>query len=160
VNWRAFEEAAPDVARAGRAQLDKTGLALLGTLRKDGYPRISPVEPFFGAGELLFGAMSRSRKADDLLRDARCTLHSSLSDPEGGEPEFKLYGRAAEVLDDRLRLGAPEAWWASRPPDDAHVFSLEIAQAVLVGWDLDQGVMTVRRWSPRLGVTEARRSYP
>ena len=97
--WAEFAEAAPELASLGEAQFARTGLALVGTLRRDGWPRISPVEPFIANGQLYLGMMWRSAKALDLLRDPRCTVHSTVSDRNGTEGEFKVYGRAVEVTD-------------------------------------------------------------
>jgi hypothetical protein len=157
--WRDLEAAAPAIARLGKERLDQTRVALLGTLRKDGSPRISPVEPYLTQGHFLFGAMSWSMKTRDLLRDPRCVLHSAISDPDSGEGELKLYGRAMKV-DDQIRDGCPEAWWVGRPSEAASVFSLNIEQATFISWDTEHGEMTIRRWSPQLGYTEAGRSYP
>ena len=52
---------------------------MLGTLRKDGAPRSSPVEVIFTEGQLYLGMMLRSKKALVLLRDSRCTIHSATS---------------------------------------------------------------------------------
>lgn len=68
-------------------------MALLGTIRTDGSPRISPVEPYLTQGHLLFGAMVWSLKTRDLLRDPRCVLHGAITAPDAGEAEVKLYGR-------------------------------------------------------------------
>ena len=46
-------------------------------------------------GQLALGMMWRSMKALDLLRDPRCVVHSVVSDKDGTEGEFKVYGRAA-----------------------------------------------------------------
>ena len=158
--WAEVEAAAPELARLGKERLDRLRVALLGTLRKDGSPRISPVEPYFVQGHLLFGAMTWSLKARDLLSDPRCVLHSAVTAPDAVESELKLYGRARLVDDRQLRQGSAETWWAERPPDDARVFSLDVEQAALVDWDLEGGEMSVRRWSPEGGVTETTRSYP
>lgn len=58
-------------------------------------------------GELYLGMMWQSRKAMDLKRDARCVVHSTVSDKEGSEGEFKVYGYAVEVtdLEERRRFG-------------------------------------------------------
>lgn len=157
--WRDLETEAPEIARLGKERFDQARVALLGTLRKDGSPRISPVEPYFTQGHLLFGAMSWSLKTRDILRDPRCVLHSAISDPDSGEGELKLYGRASEV-DDQIRAGCREAWWAARPAEAAFVFSFNIEQATFISWDTKHGEMTVRRWSPQLGYREAKRSYP
>jgi hypothetical protein len=158
--WQDLEAAAPELARLGAERLEAAGIALLGTLRANGSPRISPIEPFLVAGHLLFGVMAWSGKARDLARDPRCVLHSAVSSPDAGVGELKLYGRAVVVDDPELRAGAPGAWWVSRPLDDARVFSLAAEEAVFVSWELERGRATIRRWSPERGVTERTRDYP
>jgi hypothetical protein len=159
VSWQELEAGAPELARLGRARLERAGLALLGTLRSDGSPRISPVEPHLAAGELLFSAMARTGKAGDLRRDRRCALHSLVTETEGREGELKLHGRA-EPVDERLRDAAPEAWWVGRPPEDAEVYTLRLEQAFFLEWDTARGLMKIRRWSPGGGYDERERPYP
>jgi hypothetical protein len=160
MRWADLEAAAPDLARLGRERLELIGLAFLGTVRPNGAPRISPVEPFLVEGELVFGAMSFSAKAHDLRRDLRCVLHSVVTAPNAGEGELKLYGRAVEVTDPQLRAASPEAWWVPRPTEDVLVAALDIERAVFVSWDLQRGSMTVRRCSEQAGATISTRSYP
>ena len=76
MHWEAFEEQATELAELGRDRLERPGLCLVGTLRRDGWPRISPVEPYITVGHLFLGMMPRSRKARDLLRDPRVVVHS------------------------------------------------------------------------------------
>ena len=97
VTWGQFAESDPELAELGEAQFARTGLALVGTLRRDGWPRISPVEPFITGGQLYLGMMLKSVKALDLMRDPRCVVHSTVSDKNGTEGEFKVYGSAREV---------------------------------------------------------------
>ena len=99
VTWGQFAEREPELAALGEGQFARTGLELVGTLRRDGWPRISPVEPFIVDGNLYLGMMWRSRKALDLLRDPRCVVHSTVVDRKGSEGEFKVYGRAVEITD-------------------------------------------------------------
>jgi hypothetical protein len=157
--WSDLEAAAPEIARLGRERLEEARVALLGTLRRDGSPRISPVEPYLSRGHLLFGAMSWSLKTRDLQRDHRCVLHSAIAAPNSGVGELKLYGSASET-DDDVRGSCREGWWHTSPSETATVFSLQIEEATFISWDLGQGQMTVRRWSPRRGCTEAKRRYP
>jgi hypothetical protein len=157
MNWGEFEAAAPALARAAKQRLVATRLGLLGTIRADGSPRISPIEPYFTPSELLLGVMTRSLKARDLDRDPRCVFHSVISHPDAGEPEFKLYGAAVEAMDREARQ---EAWWMSHPPDTARVFAFSVEQAVSVVWHLERGELTVTRWSARRGVVAETRSYP
>ncbi len=134
VTWRQFGSAEPELAALGVAMFARTGLALVGTLRRDGWPRISPVEPFIVDGQLYLGMMWRSRKALDLLRDPRCVVHSTVSDREGTEGEFKVYGRAVEVtgLDERQRFGdAVYAAIGLRPEEpEFHCFAIAIESVV------------------------------
>ena len=114
----------------GEAQFARTGLALVGTLRRDGWPRISPVEPFIVDGQLYLGMMWRSVKALDLLRDSRCVVHSTVSDREGTEGEFMVYGRVVEVtnLEERRRfVDAVYAAIGFRPEEpEFHCFAIAI----------------------------------
>jgi Pyridoxamine 5'-phosphate oxidase len=159
MTWRELERAAPEIAEPGKARFDETRVALLATLRRDGSPRISPIEPFFAEGHLLFGAMAWTLKARDLDRDPRCILHSAITGPDEGEPELKLYGQAIEA-DDDLRAACPTGWWINQPREAARVFSLSIEEAAFVTWDYESGEMTVKRWSQETGSKTSRRSYP
>ena len=131
--WREFAALAPELAALGEAQFARTGLALVGTLRRDGWPRISPVEPFIVDGELYLGMMWRSVKALDLLRDPRCVVHSSVSDREGAEGEFKVYGRAVEITELAQRRRFADAVYAAigfRPEEpEFHCFAIAIESA-------------------------------
>jgi hypothetical protein len=87
-------------------RINTARVALLGTLRSDASPRISPVEPYFVEGQLLVGAMTWSRKAADLRRDPRYVLHSAVTGPDSGEGN-------SSCLDRPLRLAKTFA--AQRP---------------------------------------------
>jgi len=161
VNWAEFEGAAPELARMGRERFDRAQLALIGTLRADGSPRISPVAPYLLAGHLLLGMEWPTNKARDLLRDPRCTVHSVVSDPDGADGEFKLYGRAQLVENQAIVNGTHDAWWHDRRPDSYRVFSMDVGSAGFIGWDIEADQMRVMRWSPADGlsdVTQARLS--
>ncbi|MDP9249762.1 MAG: pyridoxamine 5'-phosphate oxidase family protein, partial [Chloroflexota bacterium] len=73
--WQSLRSSAPELVALGEERLRRFRLAMLGTLRADGSPRISAVEPYLDGGELLLGLIRSSTKARDLLRDPRCTLH-------------------------------------------------------------------------------------
>ena len=158
-SWRDVELGAPELARPGMARLTSARVALLGTLRRDGSPRISPIEPYIAEGQLLIGAIAWSAKAADLRRDPRYVLHSVVTGPDTGEGELKLHGSATDASPD-LRGAAADAWWLACTPDKAVVFTLHIGQAVFVGWDTGRGLMTVHRWSPRSGYGMTSRPYP
>ena len=133
-SWQQFGAQAPELAALGEAQFARTGLALVGTLRRDGWPRISPVEPFIVGGQLYLGMMWRSVKALDLLRDPRCVVHSTVSNRDGTEGEFKVYGRAVEVNDPEERRRFGDAVFAAigfRPEEpEFHCFPISIESVV------------------------------
>jgi Pyridoxamine 5'-phosphate oxidase len=158
LSWRDVELGAPEIARLGAARLSSARVALLGTLRRDGSPRISPIEPYIADGQLVIGAMAWSAKAGDLRRDPRYVLHSAVTGPDSGEGELKLYGLAAQAGPD-LRGAVADAWWLASP-GQAIVFALHIGQAVFVSWDFNRSLMMVHRWSPSGGYSTATRSYP
>jgi hypothetical protein len=158
-SWQDLELDAPEITRLGMDRIRAVRIALLGTLRRDGSPRISPIEPYFARGQLLIGAMAWSRKAADLLRDPRFVLHSAVTGPDSGEGELKLHGSAVEASED-LRRATGDAWWSAQTPDKAIVFSLHLEQAAFLEWDIEHGLMTVHRWSPKGGYRQTSRAYP
>jgi hypothetical protein len=102
-SWAEFAAAAPVVSEVFRRRHDATDdLCLLGTLRADGFPRISPLEPRLFEGELWIGGMPGTRKFDDLQRDPRFTLHTATVDTQVTEGDAKLWGRADDVQDPAL----------------------------------------------------------
>ena len=158
MSWSALEVGAPELAREGRARFERTQVALLGTIREDGSPRISPVEPYLLGDELVFTVMA-SPKWDDLRRDGRCVLHSSISDINGTEGEFKVHGRAVPTTEPSI-IDAPGTWWHGRPRDRFEVFAVEVGEAVLVVWSTDMNRMRTLRWTAEAGLVERERQYP
>ena len=63
MTWQEFAQQDPELAALGEERLDRNGLVMLATLRKNGWPRISPVEPMFFNGQLYLDMMWRSQKA-------------------------------------------------------------------------------------------------
>ncbi|MFL5959194.1 MAG: pyridoxamine 5'-phosphate oxidase family protein [Gaiellaceae bacterium] len=153
MSWAELERDAPALARLARERFEQPGVALLGTLRADGAPRIDPVEPHFAEGELVVGAMRNSAKAHSLRRDPRCVLHSTITGPNTGEPDIKLSGRA-------VPSAARAGWWADRPAEDVEVYALRVEEAVAIEWNLAASCMVVRRWTPDRGESVRERAYP
>jgi hypothetical protein len=127
--WQAFRSADGPFARLAEGRIEGPGLVLVGTLRRNGWPRISPVEPLIVDGVLYLGMMWQSKKALDLRRDPRCTVHSIVADTAGTEGDVKVYGRACVVsdADERERYcRALEARIGWRPDGDFHLFAVDI----------------------------------
>ena len=157
--WQTLRTAAPELVGIGEERLRRFRLAMLGTLRADGSPRISTVEPYFDSSELLVGVIRTSAKAHDLIRDPRCTLHSIVDDPDSGEPELTLRGRFVEV-DEATRSTYPDAWWLSYEESEPMVGTIELEAASLMRFDLEPGELSIMTWTPDDGVKERRKPYP
>jgi len=143
MNWQQFEADAPKLAASWKEQLHDPGVALLGTVRRDGSPRISSVDPCIVDGELYLGMMWRSMKALDLLRDPRCVLRSPICTSTGNERELTLRGRVVEVRvpEARRRYTSVRTSW--REPY-FHLFSLDIESAALIQYG--EGQQSVLLW--------------
>lgn len=153
MRWEQFEAGAPELAALARAEFERYGMALVGTLRNDGSPRISSVLPHVLEGELYLGMMWRSRKAVDLLRNPRLVLRNPVCTNRGDEVELSLHGQAVEIHDEAVRgryvQDRPE--WDKR---DFHLFSVDIQSVGLVRYEA--GEQHVKVW-PR--GTEFTRRY-
>src|SRR5437773_1516912 len=136
--WRTLRTAAPELAAIGEERLLHFGLATLGTLREDGSPRISTIEPHIAAEELVFALIRGSAKALDLGRDPRCTLHSIIDDPDSGDPELTIRGRFVEV-DDETRRADPNAWWLSYEEEAPLVGTIDLEATALMRFDTEGG---------------------
>jgi hypothetical protein len=159
--WADFETAAPDLASRGLELIGRLGFVLLGTIRRDGTPRISPVEARVVEGHLLLVMIRDTHKAHDVLRDPRLVLNTPITDAADPGSEFKLRGRAVAVEDRRLVDAAADATEAAsgwRPPADWHYFSIEVDDVALMDWE--RGELTMTRWSRDGGLTRLTRTAP
>jgi hypothetical protein len=103
VTWQQFVSEAPRIAEVFTRRHGATGnLCLLATLRSDGFPRISPMEPGVFEGRLLLVGMPGTTKFRDLGRDPRFCLHTATVDPYVGDGDAKLWGRAVNEQDPAL----------------------------------------------------------
>ncbi len=153
MRWSAFTDACPEIGSLAQQRFARDQVLLVGTLRRDGSPRISPNEVDFVDGDLMLGMMWRSRKALDLLRDPRCAVHSTPTDRMNPDGDVKLYGRALAVQDAALRQAYRDAIrarieWAPEEPN-FHCFALEVESAAfitfaeprrLLAWDPGRGL--------------------
>ncbi len=152
MKWEEFEAGAPELAELARTEFERHGMALVGTVRKDGSPRISCVLPYILGGELYLGMMWRSRKAVDLQRDPRLVLHNPISTNRGDEVEISLQGRAVEVGDEatRRRYVQNLSEWAGR---DFHLYSVDIESVGLIRYE--RGQQHVKVWPAGTEFTRA-----
>ena len=108
-SWSEFAVQDPALAAHAAARLTHA-VAYLGTLTRDGSPRVHPVSPIITTTELYLFMEPTSVKIRDLARDPRYALHAGVEDDEGGGGELSIRGRAHRVDD--------PATWASVATSD------------------------------------------
>jgi nitroimidazol reductase NimA-like FMN-containing flavoprotein (pyridoxamine 5'-phosphate oxidase superfamily) len=157
----------PDLADRVRAILSSTTNAVLGTISRDGSPRLSGADPYFHDGQLRIWSMPRARKGQDLRRDPRVALHSIPWDSrklrdgavDVGEADAKVSGRAVLASDTGER-SAFRAWLKSErgfePPEDWDLFTIDIDALTVIS--VDNGQLVVDRWSTAEGRQTMRRA--
>jgi len=158
LTWREFEQAAPEIAANGRKLIERFQFVLVGTLTKDGSPRVTPVEAYIIDGHLLVNMIPRSLKALDLLRDPRFYVHAPVTSKEGS-PEFKLAGRAEVLASAELRQKLDDLFWEMikwRPLPDSHYFELRAERAAWITY----GEETQRSIRWRVGTAEKHLEKP
>lgn len=156
--WNEFDAAEPELAGRARALLSCAMNGVLGTIRADGTPRLSGIDPFFFDGDLWIGSMPGARKGRDLVRDPRMALHGipwesrrirdGAEDP--GDGDVKLTGRAVHVTDRAARERGME------PPSPSDLFTIDLATVVVVSVVDDQ--LVIDRWSVADGRQTVRRT--
>ena len=165
--WADLSRIEPDLAARGRSILASTTNAVLATLRADGSPRVSGIDPFFAVGELWIGSMPGARKADDLARDPRLALHGvpwesrRLRDGAGdpGEADVKLTGQAVEVTDPAQISGALASFAAGRgfePPEGGRYYRIELASLAVTF--VEGEALVIDHWTEQSGRSTIRRS--
>ena len=152
MDWVELTRRQPGLAELGQQRLLGPGVVLVATIRGDGTPRLSPVEPFVLDGILWLSMLWHSRKAADLLRDPRILVHSIITSRDGGEGEFKIRGTAraegSAAVQARYAaaVGASLGW--SPEPGRFHLFAVSIGDVTFIRYDDATGDQFVARWPP------------
>lgn len=157
VTFARFHELAPTVAGPIADKLTSTGLGLLGTVRRDGSPRISPIEVSLVDGALLVGMMPDSRKCLDVRRDPRVVLLTPVADKRDLDGEGKLFGRLVEIsgtpgAEEFLAASAEAAGMDPAALAGSPTFQLDVEAAA---WQfVVDDTFRTRSWDPERGVRE------
>ena len=139
MHWSDLEQTQPRLAELGKERLIGPGVVLVATIRRDGTPRLSPVEPYLLDGDLWLSMMWQSTKARDLLRDPRILVHSVITGRDGAEGEFKIRGTARTENDpgpQRRYADAVAANLGWNPvPGRFHLFAVDIGAVSYLRYD-------------------------
>jgi Pyridoxamine 5'-phosphate oxidase len=145
--WETFEREQPAMAEAGRRLIYQQGpggpgYAFLGTVRRDGGPRVHPISPVIAGGALYAFIVNLGYKYHDLLREPRYALHA-FPPPAGGE-EFYLTGSAFPVTAAAEREAVREATGGALGNQEFEVlFRFDIERALYTKWE---GWGTAQAW--------------
>jgi hypothetical protein len=150
VRWGEFEQLEPKLAELGRAKLGEPGVVLVGTIRADGSPRLSPVEPLFWRGDLWLSMAWRTRKVADLERDPRIVVHSIVTSRDGTSGEYKIRGRANAEADPNVHAAyaetvASQLGWQPEP-GRFHLFRVDVDEVTFIRWNDATNDQYVTRW--------------
>jgi len=152
MNWTQFAALQPGLAALGQQKLLDRGVVLVGTIRADGTPRISPVEPFLLDGDFWLSMMQGSTKAADLHRDPRILVHSIVTNRDGGDGEVKIRGRARREDDhgiqSRYAAAVRDALGWDPVPGCFHLFAVDIDQVCYLQYDDATGDQHAALWPP------------
>ena len=152
MDWSELAGAQPRLAGLGSERLLNRGVVLVATIRADGTPRVSPVEPFLLDGVLWLSMLWASTKAADLQRDPRILVHSAISSRDGGEGEFKVRGRAVAEHDAGVQrryaaaVAAALGW--DPEPGRFHLYAVDIEHVTFIRYHSGTGDQHVAMWPP------------
>ncbi len=159
MHWHELAREQPRLAALGEQRLGEPGVVLVGTIRRDGTPRISPVEPLFWNGDLWLSMLWGSRKAADLHRDPRLLVHSIVTSRDGGLGEYKVRGSAVAENDpsvqDRYAVEVQARLGWAPTQGRFHLFWIDLADLTFIRYEDATGDQFVTRWPP--GVEYVRR---
>lgn len=144
--WAEFASLEPELAATVEGLFRAHRHHVMATLRRDGSPRVSGTEVRFEDGSLVLGMMPGTRRAADLRRDPRLSLHSQGVDPPEEDPgawpgEAKVSGRAV----DESEGGGTDR------------FTLDVDEVVLTRLGDPPDHLVVELWQPATGVRALRR---
>jgi hypothetical protein len=145
-SWSELESAAPRLAEAGKALLDRSnGAALLATVRGASAPRLHPVTVGIRDGGLYVFLLD-SAKRRDLVEDGRYAVHAH-QDP-ANPTEFSIRGHAHLIPPGELRDSVSYGWYFG--VDGSYwLFELRIETAILGERAADEWPPRYTRWSSR-----------
>jgi hypothetical protein len=133
-NWSEFSTHAPRIAEIFTRRHAATGnLCMLGTVRADGFPRISPMEPRFFEGDLWLMGMPGTAKFADLVREPKFTLHTATTDTLVSEGDAKVWGTVEDVADPVVHARYADALFAESGFDLRGQPFEHLFRAILVG---------------------------
>ena len=153
MRWSEFAQQEPRLAALGHERLIDPGVVLVGTTRRDGTARISPVEPLIWQRDLWLSMLQGSYKAADLKRDPRILIHSIVTGRSGEHGEYKVRGQAVEEPEHTIQRGyadevSARLGWTPEP-GRFHLFRIDLHDVTFIRYEESSGDQFVTRWPSR-----------
>ena len=148
-SWAEFGQADPALADLVLGRLQSHRHMIMATLKADGSPRLSGMEAPVRSGHLWLAMTPESRKATDLGRDRRFSLHSAPDTEDLLEGDARIDGivvAADATQQDEFLAGH------RYPIDDPSIMVLYVAmirRVVLVR--VSQHALLIESWTPATG---------
>ncbi len=149
VTWADFERSEPDLASSVHDRFASHRHAVMATLRHDGAPRLSGMEAPIRDGHLWLAMESDSRKAEDLRRDARFSLHSAPDSERLTLGDARVEALAAPASDSLLALFVQGHRFPLDDTSAMALFTANITRVVLVR--VRRRHLEVTSWTPSGG---------
>ena len=148
--WEEVAAAAPEFAERVRRIIVAHRTSALATLRQDGSPRISGIDPEFVDGEVVLGMMPDSVKLRDIRRDDRLAMHSAPEDPPKDDSiawpgDAKIAGRAVEIAN------------VEHPGEPSNRFRIAITEVVLTRVGSPADHLVIESWHEGRGLERRER---
>ena len=147
--WSEFEQTDPDLAGLVLARFESHRHAVLATLRADGSPRLSGMETPVRSGHLWLAMTPGSRKAEDLARDPRFSLHSTPDSEDLLRGDARIAGVASPADPDQRTEFIAGHRHRIDDPSIMVLFTALISRAVLVRVAGD--TLLIESWTPTEG---------
>jgi general stress protein 26 len=150
MRWDDVQTQQPRLGAVLHDRLIGPGVVLVVTVRQDGTPRLSPVEPFVLDGDLWLSMLHGSLKAADLQRDARVLVHNVVTGPSGEDGEVKVRGTAVAIDDRGAQRRYADAVSSALPwsPEVGrfHLFRIDVEDVTFLRYDNATGDQFLTRW--------------
>ena len=155
VTWADFERSEPRLASSVRDRFESYRHGVMGTLRRDGAPRLSGMETPIRDGQLWLAMETVSRMAQDLGRDPRFSIHSHPDEEELSQGDARIEGRAVPSLDSEMALFVKGHRFPIKDTSAMALFTTRITRVVMVR--VEDRSLLVASWTPDRGMSATRR---
>ncbi len=149
VTWAEFEQADETLAKRVMARIEGHRHVIMATLRADGSPRVSGMEAPIRSGHLWLGMTPGSRKAVDLGRDPRFSLHSAPDAENLAKGDARIDGIAQHADASQQQVFVAGHRYSIDDPSIMVLYVAMITRVVLVRVSGDS--LLIERWTPATG---------